>query len=126
MPPDTTDLVDALTTDTTRKPFERETRLLWSAESDRVNVHTAERALMNRLLNHPEFEVRWFAARGGDRGEKVFRTCSTHGSEPNAADWSGEPIVSMSGALPLACVLVKEHPRTSGTHADVVTSGVLR
>jgi len=125
MAPETGALLDAIETDTTREPFERETRIMWAA-ADRAKVHTAERALMNRLLNHPEFELRWFAARRGERGERVVKTCVERDSETGVEDWDGQPVVSISGTLPIGCVLVRESPRQSGGHANVVTGTVLR
>jgi hypothetical protein len=113
------DLLDALSTDTTREAFERESRLLWSAEADRVDVHTAERSLMRRFLSHPEFRLRWMEVRRGDRGSRSVE------ADDLATEWNGEDVLSINGSIPLGCVTVKASPRSTGGHAAVVTRSVL-
>lgn len=114
------DLLDALTTDATREPFERESRLLWSAETDRVDVHTAERSLMRRFLSHPEFQLSWLEVRKGDRGSRSVQ------ADDLATEWNGQDVLSINGSIPLGCVTVKASPRSTGGHAAVVTRSVLR
>ena len=116
---DSKDLLDALTTDSTREPFERESRLLWSAETDSVDVHTAERSLMRRFLSHPEFRLRWIEVRKGDRG------CRSIQADSLSTDWSGEDVLSINGSIPIGCLTVKASPRSTGGHADVVTRSIL-
>lgn len=119
--PDTSprDLLDALATDATREPIERESRLLWSAETDRVDVHTAERSLMRRFLSHPEFHLRWMEVRRGNRGSRSVQ------AENLAMEWNGQAILSINGSIPLGCLSVKASPRSTGGHAAVVTRSVL-
>lgn len=113
------DLLDALATDATREPFERESRLLWSAETDRVDVHTAERSLMRRFLNHPEFRLRWVKVRKGDQRSRSVQ------ADDIATEWCGENVLSINGSIPVGCLSVKASPRSTGGHAAIVTRSVL-
>jgi hypothetical protein len=123
-------LLQALQTDHTREPFERETSLNWSAESNIVRVHTAEKSIMRRLLHHPEFTLERFAARTGDRGEKTYQMDTPEtGSHPDFEDWreAGKPdVLSINGTIPIGCVSLTSGPRTADGHAEVVSKEVLR
>lgn len=113
------DLLDAITTDTTRKPFERETRFSWSGGTNAADIHTAERSLMRRLLSHPEFELDWFECRNGDRGSRAVYV------HEMAEEWDGEDVLSINGTIPIGCVSLKSSPRKADSHARVVSRKVL-
>ena len=113
------EIENSFTTDPYREPFERETRFMWSAETDYVDVYTSEKSLMRRFLNHTEFQLERLEASYGERGSHGVAVSDID------TDWNGEDVYSLSGTIPISYVVVKSTPRTSGGHAEVVSRKVL-
>lgn len=82
-------------------PPEKETQFRWSKTEKRVHVQTQMAGVMNRLLHHPEFE------------------------ETNRRVVEGD-VVALWGTLPLGVLSIGSNPRSSGSHADVVSAAVMR
>lgn len=83
------------------KPAEKETTLRFGKDEDRATVHTDEAGIMRRLLQHDHTDDLETVERDG---------C----------------IVAVRASIPVGAVTIKAEPRSSGTHADVVTASVLR
>lgn len=87
--------------DDSLSPPEKETQFRWSKADEDVHVYSDVAGVMNRLLHHPEFETDGKTMIQGD-------------------------VVALWGRLPLGCLSVSVSPRSSGSHADVVSGAVMR
>ncbi|MEF8826368.1 MAG: hypothetical protein V5A27_08545 [Halapricum sp.] len=115
-------IVEAVVEDPHRKPFEKESRILWSKDGDHVEFYSTNAGEMRRLLQHPEFDLDWLEVSLPDNPR---RTVAINASEL-PVDFEDRGVYAVEGTLPVGCVLVKRDPRTSGSHADTITSSVLR
>lgn len=115
-------LLDHIAEDKFRKSFEKESRILWSRATERVQFFSTNRAEMRRLLSHPHFQLKWCEVTFEGEPRKTRRVTIDGISE---LDFEDRRVVALEGYLPLGCVSVKRDPRTAGSHADVVTKGVL-
>lgn len=119
---DRIELLNAIESDPRRKSFEKESRVLWSPQTDYANFYTADPGLMRRLVLHPEFSVRWFeATQSNDAPRQTYTVASS-----DAVDrWDGEPVYSLEGSLPVGVLTVKQSPRKQSGHAEIITQRVL-
>lgn len=93
--------LDAITEDDRLQTFEKETTIRWSKVDDTVHIHSDMAGVCRRLLQHPEFTLEDYSGTGDD-------------------------VNSVRGTFPLGCLSIGVKPRKTGSHADVVSSGVMR
>lgn len=106
---------EAVETDTSRSPAERETCFRTAEDRDELDVYTAERGLMRRLLAHPEASIDWVSVATGDVG----------GESLPLAEHDGRPVIGVKATLPVGVLTVARDARKYGTHADMITKRVL-
>lgn len=95
---------------------ERETYFRTAQDRDHVDVFTAERGLMRRVLAHPESEVEFVNVKSGDVG----------GAKVPLSEYDGGAVVGVKATLPVGCLGVSRDPRKSESHADIITGRVLK
>lgn len=119
---DYTDLIDSIASDPDRHGVEIETGILFNNDSDDPNatVHTAETALMRRLLNHPHFDLDWYVTT--DDGATVHVQSEQFAEEGHDGR---KPVYAVSGQLPIGCLKISAKPRKNAGNAQVITSTVL-
>lgn len=101
-------------------PAERETSVAFATDQDTARVHTEEPALIRRLLAHDHVEVGVLGVHDGDTTRTVaYDDVVTNGGVDGR-------VTRLKGRVPVACLVVKAAPRTTGGHAQVVTKEVLR
>lgn len=98
-------------------PPEKETALRFARDEERVTIYTAERGIGRRVLAHPAAAIDEVTIAEGRRKRPAV---------PLEELEEGDQVVAVRGTLPLGTVKVRERPRTSGGHADVVTKDVLK
>lgn len=91
----------AVSEDGSLSPKEKETHFRWSKVDENVHVYSDVAGVINRLLHHPEF------------------------LETGRTEIQGQ-VVAIWGQLPLGVLSVSKSPRSSGSHADVVSQAVMR
>ena len=106
---------EAVRVDPSLTPGERETNFRFAQDRDHVDVFTAERGIMRRLLAHPEVDVDFLRVQGGDVG----------GTAVPLPEYEGGGVVGLKGTLPVGCLTISGTPRKSDGHADIVTDRVL-
>ena len=82
------------------QPMEKEVSITWGKTEGRATVFSEIRGITKRLLQHPHFE-------------------------PSEGRMQGDDLVALRGQIPTGCLKVGVEPRTSGGHAELVSSGVL-
>lgn len=115
-----TDLFDAVEADPDRYSEEKEVGISFSNPDDRMRVDAAIPAVMRRLLKHPEFDLRLYTTT--EDGVAVDVTAEEYTAEGHDGR---KPVYWVSGTLPVGVLTMKQSPRKSGGHANVVSSGVL-
>lgn len=118
-------LLEAIESDPGRNPFERESRLLWRAGTDVLDIYAAEPGVMRRLVLHPHFRLQRLevATEQGTRSmecEEFESLCSGTDSPPMIPS-----VYSISGIAHVGLQKIAETPRTTGGHAQIITSAVL-
>lgn len=121
-------LLQAIKADPNRRSFEKETNFNWSSGTDIFQVDTAEPSLMRRFVLHDHFrlrrvEVSTDRSSGSTRtmdAEELREVCSTTDSPPTI-----DPVFSVKGISHVGLLKVRDKPRTSTGHAEIVTSMVL-
>lgn len=106
------ELVDAVTEDSSLMPIEKETILNFSKADDTASIYTEEAGLMRRLLRHPHFEAESFRKVAGQR------------VAPD--DFEQGSITGIGGSIPIDSLVLQTSLRETSQHSAVVPEGVLR
>lgn len=117
------DLIDAVKSDPNRETVEKETAIYFSKPDDRITVNTAERALMRRLLSHPEFVLDRYETSHGGKADYQSVTAAEY-AERGGHD-ARKPVYSVTGTMPIGVLKIAASSRKSTGHADVISAGVL-
>lgn len=97
-------------------PMERETTLRVAQDTDALDVFTREQGPMNRLLAHPE----------ATEISVTVLTDDVGGGTVPLSEYSGGDVVGVNATLPVGCLAISREPRSSGSHADMISESVIR
>ena len=112
-------VLEAVRDDPRLTPAEKETTLRFGRDEERVAIFTAEAGIGRRLLAHPEASIASVVVMGDGRARPSVGVDELDTEDPR-------PIVGVRGELPIGALLISRDPRTTGTHADVITETVMR
>jgi hypothetical protein len=96
-------------------PQEKETTLRFARDESEIHFFAAEAAIGRRFLAHPESTVEEVV---------VLEEGARRARDPREVE-RGARIVSVRGRLPVGALTIKRDPRSSGSHATIITSRVL-
>jgi hypothetical protein len=96
-------------------PEEKETTMRFARDEEAIHFFTAEAGIGRRFIAHPESTVEEVA---------VLEEGARRARDPREVE-RGARIVSVRGRLPVGTLTIKRDPRSSGSHATIITSRVL-
>lgn len=107
-------VLNAVQEDSNLLPEEKETTLRLGKRDDHADLYTAEAGLTRRLLAHPAVPVT--AVTVAEEGAR---------QDLSLAEYEGGPIVGVRARVPVGALQVKLRPRSSESHAEIVTDRAL-
>lgn len=106
-------ICERMTEDPNREPHEKETSIHTEGTSDRVTITSFKKTFFSKLVQHPEFELKWFNVLDPDSQEQTIESYSDLWENP------GLTIIGVTGTLPIGAISIGV-PRNSDSHAQVV------